>query len=109
MQLMHRLCCRYASTSSGYWTYSFLRSPQDFRTIWGVTEASLFRKSSKSTTRSLRMGKFDSGSTVTAPLCTSRMYVPQVSFGCPLTSAPHDPQIPMRHDHRKVSDGSRWS
>ena len=86
--------------------YSFVRSPQSFRTMYGVTEASFLRKSSKSTTRSLRIGKLESGSTVTAPLWTSRMYVPHVSRGWPFTSAPQDPQMPMRHDQRNVRVGS---
>src|SRR5207244_12420380 len=109
MQLMHRLCCRYASTSSGYWTNSFVRSPGSSRTMYGVTDASFSRKSSKSTTRSFKIGKFASGSIVTAPLWTSRMYVPHVSFGWPFTFAPHEPQIPIRHDHRYVSVGSTRS
>src|SRR3972149_7301113 len=92
--------------SSGYWTYSFVRSPQSSRTMYGLTEASLFRKSSKSTTRSLMIGKFVRGSTVTTPRWTSRMYVPHVSFGCPFTFAPQEPQIPMRQDQREGGGGA---
>src|SRR5437667_11135571 len=109
MQLMHRLCCRYRSASSGYWGNSLDESPDSTRRMYGVTDASFVRKSSKSTTRSLRIGKFASGSIVTVPLWTSRMYVPHVSRGVPLMFAPHEPQMPMRHDHRYVNVGSMWS
>src|SRR5437879_13586336 len=77
--------------------------------MYGVTEASFLRKSSKSTTRALRIGKLESGSTVTAPLWTSRRYVPHVSRGWPFTCAQQDPQMPTRHDQRIVRVGSMGS
>ena len=107
---MHMLCCLYASTSSGNWTYSPCeRGRSSSRIRNGFTSWSFRMKSSYSTTRSLRTGKLGSGSTVTTCPRTSLMNVPHVRLGRPFTFAPHDPQIPIRHDHRNVRVGSTWS
>ena len=67
---------------------------------YGFTDSSFSMNGSMSTTRSFRIAKFSRGSIKTGRFLRSFRYRAQVRLGVPSTFAPHDPQIPIRQDHR---------